>query len=294
MPRLPTWLIVAGVGAVVALAAADALRPADEVSPKTPLVEASAPDLQGVVVVGPNCSVRAVRLPDLVEFQAPRQTDCGGLVWSSDGTLNASCANGYTDVGTSEGRHVLRIRGCAPAWRPDGALSVIHGGDLIVTRRRGPQQVFVSRGQLADALAGRLQGGRAYGLVEVAWHGSVSFFGIASGPEAWQRALVVYTPEGLTDVIPQLGQRISSLHVSPSGNFVAFARSGVGRELVMLTASGQEVPLPRIGNARAIAWSPDERWVALATRTATFIARAGTRRVVLRIPSGGDTLAWLP
>jgi hypothetical protein len=30
MARLPTWLIVAAVGALGALAAADALRPADE------------------------------------------------------------------------------------------------------------------------------------------------------------------------------------------------------------------------------------------------------------------------
>jgi hypothetical protein len=294
MGRLPTWLIVAAVGALVALAAADALRPADESSPATPVAEASTPNLEGVLVVGPRCSVRALRLPDLLELQAPRQTDCGGLVWSDDGTLNASCADGYTDVGTSEGRRAFRLRGCAPAWRPDGALSVIRDGDLVVVRRRGRPQVFLSREGLADALAGELQGGGTYRLVEVAWHGSVSFFAIASGPEAWQQAVIVYTPEGLTDVMPQLGQPISSLHVSPSGNFVAIARSAAGRELVMLTATGQEVSLPRIGNARAIAWSPDEQWVALATRTATFIARNGTRRVVRRISAGGDTLAWLP
>ena len=42
----------------------------------------------------------------------------------------------------------------------------------------------------------------------------------------------------------------------------------------------------------AIAWSPDERWVALSTRTTTFIAQTGTRRVVRQIAVGGDALAW--
>jgi hypothetical protein len=101
------------------------------------------------------------------------------------------------------------------------------------------------------------------------------------------------SPGGAGTLVPELGQRVSDLRVSPLGN-VAFARNHLGRKFVMLTDAGVEVPLPRIANARAIAWSPDEEWVALATPTATFIARTGSRRVVVRIPAGGDTLAWLP
>jgi hypothetical protein len=54
------------------------------------------------------------------------------------------------------------------------------------------------------------------------------------------------------------------------------------------------VILPRIANARAIAWSPDGQWLSLATRTSTFIARIRTRGVVMRIPVGGESLEWLP
>jgi hypothetical protein len=293
MGRLPSWVIVVAVGALVALAAADALRSTSEGSPKTAVAEPSVPNLQGVVVVGPNCSVRALRLPDLLELQAPRQTDCGGIVWSSDGTLNASCARGYTDIGTSEGRHALRIRGCAPAWRTDGAFSVIRDGELFVARRHGPPQIFFSREQLAQGLAGRVPPGERFELVEVAWLDVTNFAAIVRGPHPWERAVAVLSPGGLGTLVPELGQRISSLRVSPLGN-LAFARDQLGREFVMLTDAGVEVPVPRIANARAIAWSPDEEWVALATRTTTFIARTGTRRVVLRLPVGGDTLAWLP
>ena len=51
--------------------------------------------------------------------------------------------------------------------------------------------------------------------------------------------------------------------------------------------------LPGIANARAFAWSPDEKWVAIATRTTTFIARTGLRDVVQQVPVGGDSLVWL-
>jgi hypothetical protein len=293
MARLPTWLIVAAVAALVALAAADALRPAAERSPRTPVAETTAPHLEGVLVIGPSCSVRAFRLPDLLELQAPRQTDCGGLVWSDDGTLNASCADGYTDVGTSEGRHLFRIAGCAPAWREDGSVSVIRAGELFTARRRGSPRIFFSREQQAQGLAGRVPAGERFELVEVGWLTLTNFAAIVRGPHPWERAVAFLSPGGAGTLVPELGQRVSDLRVSPLGN-VAFARNRLGREFVMLTDAGVEVPLPRIANARAITWSPDEEWVALATRTATFIARTGSRRVVFRVPAGGDTLAWLP
>jgi hypothetical protein len=300
MGRLPTWIIVAAVGAVVLVAVADGLRSTGD-GPSRASVATTAPtaanELTGVLLVGQDCrSMLAIRLQDLVQLQLRGQIawDCDGLVWSDDGTLYASCIQDHTIEGTSEGRRTAVLPGCAPAWRPDGALSVIHDGDLLITRRRGGPRVFFAREQLADALAGKLEGGRSYKLVEVAWHGAVAFFAIAEGSEPWQRAVIAYTPEGVTAVLPQLGQDISKLRVSPSGSFIAFTRSEAGQEIVMLDVSGQELPSPRIANALALAWSPDERWVAVSTRTTTFIARTGTRRVVLQLPAGGESLAWLP
>ncbi len=298
MSKLPSWTIVAAVGAVIILATADALRTTDQNSPRasgTGTTGPAADELRGLIVVGPNCaSLRVLRLPNLIELEPPRQTDCDGIVWSADGTLYASCLAGSTNVGTSEGRRTEVLRGCSPAWRPDGALSVIRDGDLYITRRHGPPQLVLSREELADTLAGTLEGGRTYRLAEVAWYGTQAFFGIVAGSEPWQRALIAYAPEGINDVIPELGQDIADVRVSPGGSFVAFARNEPGREIVVLDGSGQDVPSPRIANARAIAWSPDERWVAVSTRTTTFIARTGTERVVFEVPAGGESLAWLP
>lgn len=292
MGRLPTWIVGGAVALLIAVAAADALRPGSNALERPP-ASPRGPELRGLLVAaGADCAVRAISLPDRAEQEVRRPVDCDGSVWSADRTLSASCAQGFTTVATLDTGPMLRLRGCSPGWRPDGAVSVIHDGDLIVARRRGRPQVFVSREELSQSLAHELQGGRRYELVEVAWHGAVAFAGIVAGPKPWQRALVYFSPEGLVSVIPQLGQDISDLRVSPLGN-LAFARSQAGREYVMVDPLGREIELPRIGNARAIAWSDDERWVALATRTATFIARTGTKGVVARVPLGGDTLEWL-
>jgi hypothetical protein len=294
MRRLPSWVIVVAVGALVALAAADAIRPNAEPA-HTPATPVPGPELRGLLVVaGPDCSAAALRLPLLNEQAPPRPPDCGGVVWSPDGTLSATCTDGFTDIALADAQPFVHTRGCSPAWRPDGAVSFIRDGALVVARRHGQPDVFLTREALAQALASKLDEGRTYRLVDVAWHGTVAFFGIVAGSKPWQRAVIAYTPEGLTNVIPELGQDISDLRVSPNGNFIAFARSGAGRDLVVLDATGREVAFPRIANSRAVAWSPDEQWIAIATRTTTFIARTGTQNVIRQIPVGGDSLAWLP
>jgi hypothetical protein len=293
MARLPTWLIVAAVGALVTLAAADAIRVREEPGSRS-TVTTSTLDLNGILLVaGPDCSTRAISLPALKEETGPRRLDCGGLVWSRDGTLAARCTptNG-TEILTERLEFTARVAGCSPAWREDGALSVIRNGDLLIFRRRGPVRLFVSRTTLAEALAGEVP--RAYELSELVWIDASRFAAILHGRQPWQQAIVVYSSDGVERFVPEAGQRISGLRVSPLGNYIAFARNALGREYAMLLRGGPETPLPRIANARAIAWSPDEEWVALATRTATFIARTGSRRVVFRVPAGGDTLAWLP
>jgi hypothetical protein len=296
MSRLPSWVIVAAVGIVLALAAADAIRPHSEASRQSSGVEPPV-DLQGVLLVASeDCSTTALRLPDLKEESLPFHPDCNGIVWSHDGTLAARCTetNG-TEILTERLEFTARVPGCAPAWRPDGALTVIHDGDLVLWRRRGAARTYLSAERLASALDGQIDDGGSYRLAEVAWHGTVAFVAIVEGSKPGQQAVIAYTPEGVTGVFPELGRHVSGLRVSPAGTYIAFNRSDdAGREIVMLDASGREIPLPRVANVHGLAWSPDESWVALMTRTTTFFARTGTRRVVQQIPVGGESLAWLP
>ena len=293
MRRWPTWLVVGALVALGALALADAIRPTGG-SVGLSLQAPRASGLQGTLVVaGPDCSVSALRLPTLVEQEPPKQPDCGGTVWSSDGTVSARCVRGMTIVDLTPDGLLSRLRGCAPAFRPNGDVSLIRAGSLVVAPRHGAPRVYISRNAVASQVSEQLPNSESYELAEVQWLDQATFAAILSGRQPWQRAVAVFGQGALETVVPEFGQRISSLTASPHGN-LGFAHNQLGREFVMLTRAGKEVPLPRIANARAIAWSPDERWVALVTRTTTFIARTGTRQVVRQIPVGGDALDWTP
>ena len=292
MRRLPAWLIVAGIGVLVALAAADAIRPHGEPRP-APTTAAASPGPHGLLVyAGPGCDPVAVRLPRSLAEHVPRMADCGGFVWSGDGSLAAVCKDGRTTIFGRPGMlRLVGLSGCAPAWRPDGALSVIRDGDLVVARRHGPPQVFLSKEALDEELDAKPS--RTHELAEVAWVDPQRFAAILQGAKRWQQALVVSSQDRIDLFVAEEGQRISNLTVSPLGN-LAFARNQLGREFVTLDRAGREVPLPRIANVRALAWSPNEEWVALATRTSTYIARTGSPDVAMRVPLGGESLAWLP
>jgi hypothetical protein len=297
--RLPSWIIVAAVGALIVLAAADALRPSAERTPQTRAGSTSTTtggDLRGMLVVGSSCrSLRAIRLAGRVEVQAPRQTDCDGLVWSKDGTLYANCIGRSTYIGTAAGRRIAQLRGCAAAWREDGALGVIRDGALVVTRRRGRAIELVSRARLAEQLRDVVARPRSYHLVEIAWLGLNRFAAIVQGSRPREQAIVVLTTNGVLELaLSQFGAAIQDLRASPFGNYLAFAQTRLGREFRMMPVEGLDVPLPRIGNALNVAWSPDESYVAISTRTATFIAETGSRRRTLQLPFGGRYLAWLP
>jgi hypothetical protein len=297
--RLPSWIIVAAVGTVVVLAAADALRPSSDASPRASAGTTSTTtsgDLPGVLVVGSSCrSLRALRLAGHIELQVPRQTDCDGLVWSKDGTLYANCIGRSTYMGTAEGRRIARMRGCAPAWREDGALGVIRDGALVVARRRGRPIELVSRARLAAELRDVVARPGSYQLAEIAWVGLRRFAAIVQGARPWEQAIVVMSTNGvLESALPEYGAGIEDLRVSPFGSYLAFATTRLGREFRMMPVEGADVPLPRIGNALNIAWSPDESHVAISTRNTTFVAEAGSRRPSLQLPLGGRYLAWNP
>jgi hypothetical protein len=297
MRRLPSWVIAGAVGIVVVLAAADAIRPKTDEHTSSPAAKtSSSTTIPGLVVVGPNCrSLKAIRLRDMIEVQVPRQTDCDGLVWSNDGTLYASCIGADTVVGTSEGQRV-RLPGCAPAWREDGALGVIRAGSLVVARTHGHPVELLSRRTLGEQLRGVVERPETYRLTQVAWIGLNRFAALVHGAKPWEEAVVVFsTTDGLEQALTQYGAGIADLRVSPEGDYLTFARTALGREFVMTGIdTTTNVRLPGIGNALNVAWSPDETHVAISTRKTTYIAELGTRSPVLEIPFGGRYLTWLP
>jgi hypothetical protein len=294
MRRLPSWLIVVAVGILVALAAADAIRPKTEEAPRS-ATTTNPLGLRGVLVVaGPDCSVAAFRLPGLTEQQPPRQPNCGGRIWSQDGTLAAHCTkdNG-TEIFTSGLEFTARVAGCASSWRPDGALTLIRDGDIVLWRRRGRVQTLVRGASLGSDLRVVVQRPETYRFAGVCWLDDSTYAAIVKGKRPWETAVVIFDDLGPRQFVPALGAHPEDLHASPRG-FIAFARTNPVREYTMVSRGGEEVAVPRIANAHALAWSPDDRWVAIATRTTTFIAHVGSRQVVKQVPVGGDSLAWFP
>jgi hypothetical protein len=141
-----TWLVGGAVVLLLVVAVADAIRSrADASSSPAPPPRV----LHGVIVAADAaCQTQAFRLPSMALERPPHPPDCNGLVWSQDGSLVARCKGDVTSMTSADGIRFPNVDGCAPAWRADGALSVILDGDIVIARRHGDPFIFFSRPQL--------------------------------------------------------------------------------------------------------------------------------------------------
>jgi len=284
-----TWIVGAAVAVLVVVAVADGIRSrADASGSPTPRV------LHGVIVAADDaCHMQAIRLPSMAAERPARKPDCGGVVWSQDGSLFARCSGGVTSVTSGDGSFQLSdVEGCAPAWRADGFLSVVRDEEIVLAGRRGAPVTFFTRAQLAEALAGGVDNPSDWGFAEVSWFGLSSFVAVLKGVRSDETAIAVFAQGGLETFIPEAGVTIEDLHASPLGNF-AFAGPEPEREYVMISRGGDEVAIPHVQGARALTWSPDELYVAIATDKETVIGRTGTTNVVTTLPFGARALDWL-
>ena len=304
LKRTATWLVFAGTAAIAAVAVADALRPHEDVRPQaraagrpgTAELLRRAGIRGGILTLaGPDCSTRQVAMPSFSSIIASRPPiACGGRVWDPTRTVAARCRDRRVTL-LGFGGESPEWRGCAPAWRPSGFLTFVRDGAVVEAEPldcvRRCTHTLLSRADLARELAGRVPDADSYGVAELAWMSSSRFAAVLRGRKPWQEAIAVFTPPRLLVLRPAFGQRLSGLRASPRGH-VAALRSELGRDAVLFAADGRELPLPRIANVRAIAFSPSTRWIALATRTAIFIARTGEVDVIARLPIAVRALTW--
>jgi hypothetical protein len=291
MGRAATWVVAGAVVLLVVIAIADGIRShADASGSPAPPPRV----LHGVIVAANDaCETTAFRFPSMAAERPPRPLDCGGLVWSQDSSLGARCKGDFTSVTSSEGVQFPNVQGCAPAWRTDGALSVIRDGDIVIARRHGAPQIFFTRDQLAEALRTvAVANSDAWTFTQLSWFGLTSFVAVVQGARADRTGIAVFAQGGLETFIRENGVTIEDLRSSPLGNF-AFARLEPEREYMMVSRGGDPVTIPRVPGARALAWSPDELYVAIATENETVIARTGSTDIVARLPFGARALAWL-
>ena len=134
-----------------------------------------------------------------------------------------------------------------------------------------------------------------YDFVAFDWIATSRFAAVVRGGRLEEQALVVFTTDDQLELIMRgLGRLVSSVRVSPLGNYLVLTNNSPERGFSVLTRQGERVLLPRVPDGRALAWSPDEKWVALATPEEIVVARTGSREVIARLPVGGEALSWLP
>ena len=169
-----------------------------------------------------------------------------------------------------------RLPGCAPAWRPDGVLTLAYRDEVVTFRPCGSQSpcatTLIGRAELERAARRHPtvpdHPARLRVLVDgVAWlsttRAAVSmsirlggrFEGL--GPLG---AIAFFRNGRLEPVTPYFRLTGGHLASSPRGSYVTQTPD------VILRPDGSQLTLPQhLRGARDFAWSPDERLLALAT-----------------------------
>jgi hypothetical protein len=315
--RLPTVLAVGLVAAVGAAALVDSFHD----SSVQPAVATDAPDPGGgpvgrqagalraagatglLVVSRPDCRVETVTVPDLdrapVDACTSVLTESGRMV-SFDGRLaspadnrrTASCEGGA--VAVQGGGAPYELRGCRPVWRPDGALTLLRAGALHGFRLPdGDRRILLSRRDLGRMLADVLDPAvrRSLALAEVAWVTDTRLLAIVRSEGTRPYALAELEGKRLSGWFCCY-EDLRDLRLSARGTYAAVRAEG---GFLARGPGGGLTPILPSRPVYAVAWSPDERFLAVATPSAIEVldaARPGAASVA-RIPVAAGDLRWV-
>jgi hypothetical protein len=304
MRPLGTWIVVAALALLGLFAARDALRrgeapasnsaverldtrrhapPAVARPPRIDDRDRLVAELQALGAGGvlyltdANCRRYLLGLPALVwtTAQGLPGPDCARgarPVVSERSGLRAEQVGAETiEVGAEDWR--LRFEGIDPAFTPDGVLTFLKGGRLYAWSVRCPLGVetTVFRGLRKLERCPRRVGRAPSRLREVVWLGGGDFAAIAGQEEA--SSLLVVRARRRTSLFKAIGVRMGALQASPRGRYLA-VRLGGGLVAFDSHRRGATI-LPEISpGARAIAWSPDDRYAAVASTSFMRIFRS--------------------
>jgi hypothetical protein len=307
-----TWLAVAAVVAVALAAGLDALRgeptlePAVETraeppagSPATtpvPHAPATGAAFAGTLYyTDESCELRALDLSDSTPAEAPNWDECS-FVLSPDGRRVSGEGSGwdpYSDtrigrvfqsgdgliqVSTNRGPEGEPFAGEAPAWKPDGTLTYFAdgavrewpSGDAVLSQRKLLQEL---RRSSVPGLAG-FSGVR---VREAAWLDQRRLVAILSveGPSGSWDMLTSFEDGAIQVAEVETPGRFADLRASPGGAYFAARRGQDG--LIMAEPDRGEVDAPSLVGYRTIAWSPDDRWAAVATDAGVLVFQPGAQ-----------------
>jgi hypothetical protein len=310
MRRWPTWLVAGALLALGVAALLDAVINRSEAAPVPAEVASprAADALRAAGVEGtlfytdPGCRLHALGLPSLRPVREPRRTSCtftlspdarvilpAETAWHPDGRMYARSSHGTIEVASISPPWTFRFDGSSPSFKPDGTLAFARRGAVFEwtrcssaladsvafvgdTSSRCPVRVVSRRALLEATRFGSeppLEGGMD--IESLVWLDDERF------------AAVLKLEEGPTQVVLALfdGHRVSSadagfvaewddLSASSDGRF-AFTRNDRNEGFSLIQSDGTPIaPLPRVADVHALEWSPDGRWLAVATRASVY------------------------
>jgi hypothetical protein len=315
MRPLATWVVIGAVALIGVFAARDALRgekapasapatttlakvrrlpPAEEprIESRARLAaELRAMGAEGVLyLTDANCRRFLLRLPSLewTPKGLPGPLCPSATVVDERFGLEASQVDADVIEVRSEDWS-LRFEGTAPAFRPEGRLTFIRAGRLFEWTVQCPPAAerVVFRGFRALSRCPRPVRDAPQHLQELVWLNGASFAAVA-GPERAPSLIVVRHGLG-TRIFNAVGARMGALSASPRGRYVA---ARVDESLVLFDLHRRGAVAGGTG-ARAIAWSPDEQFWAVAEEGSVAIFRATKpQTAVVSLPLVAFDLAW--
>jgi hypothetical protein len=272
-----TWLVVAAVAGIAATATADALRGGDESMPRV-----AAPT--GIAAIRAREDDRAV--------SQLREAGVSGVLTYSD----EDCRLHAITLPDLEPAHAPRFEMCEP-FSGTGGIAAFDGDVVWSGLGYRTVQVVVSQEQLSRELRAPLgfDDGRHVGFraVQAESLGDGRIVVLADSTyRPQERVLAVLQDHRVVAVQPRwVVGSARSVRPSPRGGYFALlGPDGVG----VLDDRADPLDLPDgVQAPHAIAWSPDERWTAVATRASVYVFRTEeTDGTLIRIPIAVRDLAW--
>jgi hypothetical protein len=272
--RTATWLLIGAVAGLGLAAAVDALRQEpDRAGARPSRTTAGAPSRQWELAVrhlreagvtgvltysDEDCRLHAVSLPELEPVRAPSFAMC----------RPATLTRGVTAL---DGDVVWSGLGY-------GTADVVLSQEALTRAVRADQGVDAHAGFEAVRAAG-LEAGRYAALAD-------------STDEPRERVLAAF--QGRRALFVHPGWWVGdarAIRPSSTGRYYAL----LGRDPPLFTSDGHEVSLPSgVPPARAVAWSPDDRWTAVAAHTSVYVFPSEAQAPVVRIPLAVHDLDWAP
>jgi hypothetical protein len=311
-----TWLIVGALVVVGLFAARDALRdeptskaaptPTETPSPGSELF-ASIPDrgelatelrdlgARGALwVLDAECRRSVLQLPDLVWSARGTVpvTDCHGPAPVVDERfgLTASQVEPDTISVATEGWG-FTFRGTAPAFKPGGTLTFVRDGRLYEWTVRCPLGKDAVRFEGLHSLTRceRPVAGAPRGVKEVVWLGEREYAAVVGENPTAQ--LVVVRGSRSERIFQSVGNRLGGLEASPGGHYVAARMDGF-LALFRTDRPGTTGLPPGAVRGLSVAWSPDDRFAALATLSFVYVFRTELPGDFVRLELPASGLRW--